>query len=351
MARHDSARRWSREALLNDVINREREKFWRRAAREAGFGDGPLDKEERALALATMMNGLPVEMMKASDGDLIPKWDRDRHERLFNAMTGVVDGVLRPHEPDIVGEYFVLDLLTRQPDSAEELVSFAWHNSSSKFAIAPFVDRCAQDFPEHSALRKTFDIRPESAPARTAWAMLAVNLMNHLGASNIDAAKARYRELKALAANHPGEPELRLWQAKAAFNLIHDLRASGVDAAKALYQELKALAANHPGEPELRLCQAKAAFNLIHDLRASDVDAAKALYQELKALAANHPGEPELRLEQAKAAVNLIYHLGASDIDAAKALYRELKGLAANHPGEPELQEPLSRARRLLDGD
>ena len=360
IARHGRDRQWSREALLEDVLLRERQKFWRPAAAARGLDPQHIEKEERALALATMTGGLSADALADDDNaGLLPHWDRDQHPKLFRAMSGFTNRTIRPLEPDLVGEFFVLTLLDADPDAARPLVERAWH--TEPFEVEAFVTRCALDFGNLPALASTYRTPLRDGRAREVWTALAVNLIIVFRADDLAAARGLYDELRALADAHPSESQLRLRQALAAVNLVAHIGDVDLAAARALYDELRVLADAHPSEPELRLRQAQVAFTLIGKLRADDLAVARGLYDELRALADAHPDEADLRLEQAKAAgnmihnhlsaddhaVDLIVHLRADDLAVARGLYDELRALADAHPSEPELR--LRQAGAAVD--
>lgn len=77
-------RQFDAARLLDDVINRARDKFWQPA--------GATPKEERLLALATMTRGLPASVVDDLKEKLLPPWDVDRHPAAFLAMTGRESG-------------------------------------------------------------------------------------------------------------------------------------------------------------------------------------------------------------------------------------------------------------------
>ena len=160
------------EALFEDVLLLEREKFWRPAAAASGLDPQHIEKEERVLALATMVGGAPiVALMQAEDG-LLPQWERDRHPKLFKAMSACTHQMVRPLEPDLVGEFFVLTVLDanhKEEDAmATQLAAFAWRHAP--FAAAVFVDRCAQAYvdppPEGSRLHADYPANGVLIPRR-----------------------------------------------------------------------------------------------------------------------------------------------------------------------------------------
>ena len=359
LARGENVRGWDRGALLNDLLARWRDRFWWPKASSLGLNERGFLAARTTLALATIINGLPLRAYPDHGDDLLPGWDAGTHSQLYEDMTGrPVETAIPALEPDIIGEFFALDELSglaklRQAcgsTMAEALVDRAW--ALDGWHTAGFFDRVHQDFPQHELARAFVLGPPAAASAHVPWSALAVNLTAHLGPdpATRPEAIALYHELKALAADHPGETEIRALQAKAASNLTRHLGADPATRpqAIALYHEFKALAAHHPGENEIREPQARAAVNLTAYLGADPATRpqAIALYHELKTLAAEHPSEKEIRLEQAKAAVNLTNHLGADPATRpqAIALYDELKALAADHPGEKEIRLEQARA-------
>jgi hypothetical protein len=99
LARGQNVRNWDRATLLDDVLKRERYHYWLPAAVSAGIDQ--INKEERALALATMCNGLPISSLQTTDHALLPDWNYDCHPALFRAMTGKpVDETVEALEPE-----------------------------------------------------------------------------------------------------------------------------------------------------------------------------------------------------------------------------------------------------------
>jgi hypothetical protein len=356
LARGRGMRNWDRTALLDDVIKRERREFWLPAADSVGLGL-EIKKEERALALATMVNGLPIQSLHTADDEVLPGWKHDRHAPLFRAMSGrPADQVIAPLEPDIIGEFFVLQLLAAESAArarggatfAEVLVAQSWREYP--FSTAQFVDRCGQDFSDLAALSHVIHVKPNTALGLYLWSFVAAKLTAYLGSNESTRARAfeLYDELKALAAAHPTEERIREAQARAATTLTYESNESTRARALELYNELKALAAAHPTEERIREYQAKAALNLTDDLGSNESTRARALefYDELKALAAAHPTEKEIRLEQARATFNMTTYLGGNESTRARALelYNELKALAAAYPTEKEIRFEQAKA-------
>ncbi|MDP7215722.1 MAG: hypothetical protein QF583_07375, partial [Rhodospirillales bacterium] len=332
----------AKEELIGDVLDREEERFWKPA--------GITNADKNLLALATLCGGVGLtDLNDLPEGrGLLGGHNASR----YRVMSGRdASERLAPLEPDILGEWFVLHHL--QPgdvldERLEDMRNLAWR--MAPYGMAVFLDRASRDFPRHDAFQTIATAPAEGNLAAVLWALVAVNLIGRLAASDPDAAVRWYGDIQTLAANHPKEPALREQQAKAANNLIADLAASDSDAAARWYGEIQTLAAKHPKEEALREQQANAATNLINRLAASDLVAGARWYGDIQTLAAKHPKEEVLREKQASAAFNLISRFAASDPDAAARWYGDIQALAAKHPEEEALREKQANAAINLIG-
>jgi Palmitoyl protein thioesterase len=143
IAHGDDICHFNREQLLEQVIKRSREGYWRPAGAKA--------EDERLLAVATMAGGFMVEALDDVTEKLLPSWDIDRHPDVFLAMTGRNSGTdIAPLEPDIVGEHFVLTCLAQKNLSdanRARLCDLAWR--LNPLGMAQFVSRVMHDFRLH----------------------------------------------------------------------------------------------------------------------------------------------------------------------------------------------------------
>jgi AAA ATPase domain len=144
-AGHD-VRHFDGARLLDQVIERGREQYWKPA--------GATAKEERLLALATMARGLPVSTLASVTEILLPTWDVDRHPATFLAMTGRESGEnIAPLEPDIVGEHFTLACLAQTNLSNADRARFcglAWR--LNPLGMAQFMLLSHRDLSGHAML-------------------------------------------------------------------------------------------------------------------------------------------------------------------------------------------------------
>jgi len=148
-------RDWDREALLRDVLQREEQLYWK--PRGAG------EKYKNLLALATLIEGinlsdlhfleqhLPQELPTLKDGDP-NRYDAKRYEVLVGQDSRAS---LAPLEPDLVGEYFVLQHISPRDDvdfmRPWELISVAW--AVHPWGVFRFISRAVHDFPDHRSIK------------------------------------------------------------------------------------------------------------------------------------------------------------------------------------------------------
>ena len=324
---------WDAEALVRDVIERERGQFWQPA--------NITNEDEYWLALATMTGGITVEQAKSFENNILPVWRPMRHREQFRVMTGrEARDNLSPLEPDIVGELFTLELLEQDPDRARGLIEYAWNNHPR--GVYQFADRCGQDFIEHDALKLLHDVKPENAAGQFARAGFAALLIHAYGdAERFGEAVTLYDDLKALAGDPDATPEIRDLHAQGAFILILAYcEAERLDEAKRFYEDLKSLAESPDATPDIRLRQARGAFILLLDYcEAGRLDEAEALYDDLKALAGDPDATPEIRDLHAQGAFILILaYCEAERLDEARTLYDNLKTLAEAPDATPEIR-------------
>ena len=167
IAHGDDIRHFNREQLLEQVIKRSREGYWKPAGAKA--------EDERLLAVATMAGGVTVDALDHVTEKLLPSWDVDRHPAMFLAMTGRESGKdIAPLEPDIVGEHFALTCLAQKNLSdanRARLCDLAWGFNS--LGMAQFVSRVMHDLRLHdpAPARALLDIVRSVASARNEAAL------------------------------------------------------------------------------------------------------------------------------------------------------------------------------------
>ncbi|MBA4269524.1 MAG: hypothetical protein C0447_08930 [Methylobacterium sp.] len=340
-----------REAVLSRLVAREREQFWTESAPpDRLLEKSRLELHENALLLATFCLGLdraqledgwPADVANVlpstEPGDANGHFDTDRYRRMAGGEPSLN---LAGLEPDLLGEFFVLQKLASKPIAERQKLIDAAYRLGGDDA-ARFVIRAAIDFPER--WRGLNHLAPSVAHGLNSalpFSRAQVDLTAAAGDRiSLDDAKAILARAKALAVEL-GEPALRLASAQAATNYI--AKAAPQDSRSEL-DWLKALVDAHD-DAALRLEAAKAAFNFMNNaLGEQNWPIAKGELSWLKALADAHD-DAALRLEAAKAAFNFMNNaLGEQNWPIAKGELSWLKALADAHD-DPALRLQAAKA-------
>jgi hypothetical protein len=332
-AGHD-IRHFDAASLLEEVIDRGREAFWKPA--------GVTAKEERLLALATMTGGLPVSLLSSLTEKLLPSWDVDRHPVGFRAMTGRESGEnIWPLQPDIVGEHFTLACIAQSNLSDQDRARFcglAWR--IDPLSMGQFTLLAHRDVPNHPMLRWVRKMPEAKGWSQLFWAEAIVTLTSILGAHDVVTARALLDDLRNLARTVGIEALWVAW-ATAAYNLAG---AYNPIAGRALLDDIRSVAVKR-NEPRIWEAWAKAATNLTAELASTDQAAARALAGDMRDVAAKRQ-EPLLWEAWAKANLNLVNE--SDDPNESRALLDQIRG-AAEERDEAGLWEVWARAAVSVD--
>lgn len=141
------------ESLLGDLIKRDRRRFWRGAGLRS-------DVEEPILAFATLAGSYVGER----DGRLLPETIRTAKPN-FPALATISPlagpdtggGTVGRYLPDLIGEYFGLEMLAASDDMGGSahpwLYEAAWRSGDGA-GMRDFAQRARRDFPKHRGLAR-----------------------------------------------------------------------------------------------------------------------------------------------------------------------------------------------------
>lgn len=322
-------RHWDRQALVQDVLARERSEHWV----PAGAGD----KDLNLLALSTLVGELPTRRLPELDPQHFPSAAEFSPDR-YRIMSGLpAEEVLHELGPDILGELFVLEHLrprhAADVSRAEGIQRVAWQLGG--FGLASFLPRAAMDFPGHPTL--DFLERPANHNifTRMAWALCVPFLTDVYSGTDLERSLKLYSELAILAAQHPSEPILRQAQANAAFNLITDLAvADNIPEALKLHNDLSSLMEHHDWEPGVVYGYALSTSNLIFAYRKRQdlqtVLALRAKLVERLSLISHYPLSREILT---RSAFNtLLLYCEAGEVEKAQGCYSDLLAHGGDGP-------------------
>lgn len=332
-----------REAVLSRLIVREREQFWKDGAPpDLLIEKSRLEVHENALLLATFCLGLDRALLE--DGwpadtanilpnsdtvDVIRRFDPERYRRMAGGEPELALGGL---EPDLLGEFFVLDKLASKPIAErQKLIDAAYHLGGDD--AAQFVVRAAIDFPER--WRGLNQLAPSAAhglDSALPFSRAQVDLIATAGEKiSLDDAKTVLYQVKSLAIQ-TDDSTLFMEAAKAATNYIG--KADPHDSRREL-DWLKYLAAKHDSLA-LRRAAAMATTNYIG--KANPQDSHPEL-DWIKGLAAKYD-DPTLRLEAAKAVTN---YINEADPQTSRPELNWLKELSSRYD-DPSIELQAAQA-------
>ena len=301
--------------LVLDVIEREREAFWRPA--------GATLAEERLLALATMTGGIPRAALSELDTSqgLLPKWNFDLHPVAFQIMTGKpANEHVPPLQPDIVGAHFVSSVLGSQRFSQTDRAHFcnlAWQTSGR--GMLQFALRAHRDIPSSSLLASLRLPPTEGTNARHAFSEFCVGVTAVLALLSMAETLRLLDDLRRLREQRTEEQILRENWARMAHNVVGHLCKTDLGRALELHGEIRSFMDLHD-ELELREMWAGAAANVVHALRDENPIAALDLLRELRILVDLHDG-PNLRMFWSMGALNVILFYCAKRISGQRLLF------------------------------
>ena len=228
-------RQWDDEKLL-DFHRTETEKRWK--------PQGVRDQDEALLAFVTMVGGMRVQDVPSIDlRSYLPDEEGFRPE-IYQSMVGSPsDEYLAPLEPDILGEYFVLEFLKPKPLSKKKVRDFAhalWQNDTLSGFGYSFIDRALEDFPDKPALALL--VEPTQANFSFFWQGAFHQYVMHKAWTDVDTAHKLFDEARPLYSGSLRKLEW-LGRAEIAQRLcLRYLTLGRLAEAKTLYQEVQQIA-------------------------------------------------------------------------------------------------------------
>ncbi|MDD3119668.1 MAG: hypothetical protein PHQ27_10850 [Victivallales bacterium] len=285
------SRQWNQEELLKHILHHEKQ-LWKKCGKVT-----PEDeiKYQNLMALSTLCRGFRRydEMGQKLDTKLSP-WVADQlpatgHWQHIVSMMGqqTDEETLSFLEPDLLGEFFVLEQL-RQINSERIRKAFfltALLNSPAETALtAAMIQR---DYPAHPIATFLHEIMPSpscDAEETMAWATYILLLSCSLPPEQCNA--HYYAIYNLVTTKFPDHPAINLVLSIGAFNLIFTwIDADNVEKAESIFKQLESVAAKFPDHSEINLALARSASNLILDWRnAGKAEKAKPIYDRLTKL-------------------------------------------------------------------
>ncbi|MGE4048746.1 MAG: hypothetical protein AB7F35_28090, partial [Acetobacteraceae bacterium] len=217
-------------------------------------------------------------------------------------------------EPDLIGEFFVLNQLLPLDQAADPTVPtwlpvLCWGLAPDR--MAAFCVRAFSNFPAHPGIPALTPTPPPTAAIAEAylamtWAISAVEA----GRLPWLPHDALTRRAQGIDARTHDSAVARLALASTLFNTLYHAKDEGDTARRdALLQDLRALAAAWPDDPAVRKQLAMGLLNTLnHAKDEGDTARRDALLQDLRALAAAWPDDPAVREQLAMGLFNTLNH-------------------------------------------
>ncbi|HIU50457.1 MAG TPA: hypothetical protein IAD22_05540 [Candidatus Limousia pullorum] len=264
------AKNWDLNKLVEHVINRY-EEHWKNVICK---GDVELFKAvKEIIAYATAVGGWDLRNKKIGEPiksaiDVFLKKVDDKNMFLCSICEKTeTDGIWSPFEPDLLGEFFVLEFLRekRQNYDDEYVSNFSdicWENSSLLFVL--FLSRCVQNYCRQERFKTIFAdgmeiFEPKDEENAVWYSYLLVDMTAYQTAENT----GRILEnLERISKKYPENQEVQTIYAKGLFNLSN---VQELQKRKKTIKELKKLSESTPENQEVRTIYANGLFNLSCD--------------------------------------------------------------------------------------
>ncbi|BAS67525.1 tetratricopeptide repeat protein [Bathymodiolus septemdierum thioautotrophic gill symbiont] len=308
----------------------------------------------QAIQIATLFGEFTSQDFSAIQVNPTENSKKQKIMKAAAIITKQEDDVLKPLEPDLLGEYFALALMDFLSKQGLSLDSTLFEKDLNYYEAC--IKRCHDDFPEKLKALRSYLIDPlkDDTVKQDIEAYLEPNadtlFEKHLNAvltNNFEEARKVFEQLTTLAKDYPNNQEMQLALAKAAFNWLSGLNKNPADfkEARKVFEQLTTLAKDHPNNQEMQLALAKAAVNWLSGLSENPKEARK-VFEQSTTLAKDHPNNQEMQLELAKAAVNWLSGLSENpaDFKEARKVFEQLTTLAKDHSNNQEMQLELAKA-------
>lgn len=172
---------WTSSDLLRWIIDTDQSRRWAAVYDESLPERGNDDDPAMRLALlATICSEIDCRKLGQK-----PELKRISSKTRLQALcltaneSGVAerggDQIIRKLEPDLLGEWFVLDAISSGAN-VERLLSEAWELSSAN--TAAFLERTIVDFPDHPSTAMVVDLAPRSNDAQAAYKLSSAILVD-----------------------------------------------------------------------------------------------------------------------------------------------------------------------------
>lgn len=229
-------------------------------------------------------------------------------------------------EPDLIGEFFILELLNVDDDNflileggkrdkmkrLTETINQSWRLSIN--STASFLSRVSQDFLYHKTSYQLFSFMPVNREADYQYSIVCSGLIaKYSGTKWVKNAEKIFETLQNISLAHPSDKEITIEYAKGCANLIMIYgKVKRINEAETLFDVLQKTLAEYENEPKIANIKAKGYTGLIFaHIKNKQLDKAERLFEKLQSFSASHIGNKEVALECARGCAYVMGIYGA----------------------------------------
>lgn len=327
---------WDRENVLSTVLNDEEKNIERKMKGNINDTKETLENCINPLRLiSTFSGGLSLESIRKQYKE---QWEEfssefplcknklDRLEKRLQEMGLVVNGVFEALQPDLLGEFFVLQ---HMKEAAPLLFSSGWEDDVGKlaFLIQLFIDYPQEIDTEYIYCVYFQNANPQTSSGAAWFTHLLGNVMNHI---NGFFTQSVFYKLEEIAEKYKSTPEVAVNYARGLFNYI--ALGMDVEGIPNCVEQLRILADSeqYHGNQDIVMYYVCGLINLSYLSEKEDIES---IVEKLRIISEDvlYKDIPEIVLRYAKGLVNLSRHQTLEEMtDTLDKLYMLMKKFRGN---------------------
>ena len=301
-------KKWDIQHLIEEIIKKYME-HWKKVTcqNDEKIFNALSEMLMFATAAGAWAPGDIVPELFADSSSILCSIDSDALEQLISEVNEEkrFDGKLKPLEPDLIGEYYVLDYWTRKKyvkGYLENSFRILWEYP---LYFAQFLNRCMQNYIKQDAFKYLFQngmekLMPQENNVQGAVffsMLLSVSIIMQSEGEAIES----IRRLKELSEKYEGNEEIALQYAD---GLVHLSNSPNKELAKESVRCLKELSEKYEGNEDIAF---QYAYGLVHLSNSPNEELAKESVRRLKELSEKYEGNKYIAFQYANGLVHLSY--------------------------------------------
>ncbi len=326
---------WNIQQLINEIIKKYRD-HWKKVLcrNDEKIFNALQEMLVFSTATGSWEPGNKVPELFVNSSSILCSLDSSDLEQLICEVNEEkqFEGKLNPLEPDLIGEYYVLDYWTKKKYDRNYLEKVFCELWEYPVYFAQFIDHCIQNYIKLDAFHFLFQNGMERfwPPENNKlgillFSMLLVNSIGKLGKAGAEESVSRLEELSE---KHKGNIAIALAYAMGLFNLSNKQDEAGAEESVSRLEELSE---KHKGNIAIASVYAMGLSNLSSE---QDEAGARENVSRLKELSEKYEGNEEIAIAYAKGLANLT---SKQDEAGARENVSRLRELSKRYEGNEEI--------------